>query len=215
MNKAIIFDLDGTLIDSLPDIFDNITIMLEKFGYEKRTYKEVMSYIGNGARMLVKSSLPEGETEERIDECLGYYNGIYTSGGSPKTKLFDGIKETLVELKKRGYKLAILTNKPQITTDNVYKTYMSDLGFDEVVGQRPGAKIKPDPTEALKILSKLSVKVESAYFIGDGETDAELAKRGNLQGISVLWGYRDKATLAQYGAVNFAEKPSDLLEFIK
>jgi phosphoglycolate phosphatase len=117
-------------------------------------------------------------------------------------------------LKGRGYKLAILTNKPQITTDDVYKTYMSDLGFDLVIGQRAGVKIKPDPTSALEILKEFDVEPKNAFFVGDGETDVMTAINGKMQGIAVLWGYRSKEQLEKAGAKVFANTPKDLIKLI-
>ena len=214
MNKLVIFDLDGTLLDSLPDIYDNINLMLKKFGYPSRKREEVMQFIGNGARNLVKRSIPDGMSEEQIDKCLTYYNEIYTNSGSPKTKLFDGIRETVVELKNRGYKLAILTNKPQITTDRIYEEYMMDLGFDVVIGQRNGVKIKPDPITALKIIEELESSPENTYFVGDGETDVETSINANTCGIAVLWGYRNRAQLEKAGAKVFVNAPKELLSVI-
>jgi len=214
MNKAVVFDLDGTLIDSLPDIYHYVNVTLEKFDAPKRKLHEVRQFIGNGAKNLIKRSFNE-LTEEQLKERLDYYNQKYTASGSPKTKLFDGVKETLLELKKRGYKLAILTNKPQITTEDVYKRYLMDIGFDVVFGARNGVKIKPDPEALFMILDELSVKSENAYFVGDGETDVMTAANGKVKAISVLWGYRDKAQLEEVGATVFADKPSDLIELIK
>ena len=122
MKKLAIFDLDGTLIDSVPDIFDCINLMLEKFGYEKRKIEDIKQMIGNGAKNLVIRAIGSPVSEEKIKECLNYYNQIYTSSGSPKTKLFDGIEQTLSILKSRGYLLGIITNKPQMTTDEINKT---------------------------------------------------------------------------------------------
>ena len=214
MNKAVIFDLDGTLLDTLKDIAYYTNLMLEKFGYEKRSEKEIMQFIGCGSRNLIKLSIPVSVTEQELDERHAYYNKIYTESGSPKTKLFDGIKEVVKELKERGYKIAILTNKPQETTDNVYENYMKDLGFDMVVGQRKGVKIKPDPTSALEILSTFSVEPKNAYFVGDGETDVMTAINGGMNGIAVLWGYRTKSQLKDAGATTFAENPLQLLDII-
>ncbi len=214
MNKAVIFDLDGTLIHSLPDIHQNINVMLRRFGYAEKTEKEIMNYIGNGARKLVERSLGEGVSDEEVDKCLAFYNKIYTESGSPLTALFDGIGEVLEELKARGYKLGILTNKPQITTDDVYNKYLQNFNFDVVVGQRKGVKCKPDKEAVLNILKELDVSVDNAYFVGDGETDVMVAINAGIKEVSVLWGYRDKSVLMQYGAETFVEKPKDILNLI-
>jgi phosphoglycolate phosphatase len=215
MGKLVIFDLDGTILDTLKDIAYYSNEMLEHFGYPLRTDKEIMQFIGNGAKKLVQRCLPDDIDEQRLEECLNYYNDIYTKSGSVRTCVFDGMKEVCLTLKQRGYKLAILTNKPQETTDKVHERYMADMGFDMVVGQRANAKIKPDPTEALKIAEKLNVSVDNTYFVGDGETDVETAINAKMNGVSVLWGYRSKTQLEKAGAKAFANKPSDLLKLVK
>ena len=120
----------------------------------------------------------------------------------------------LVELKKMGYKLAILTNKPQMTTDKVYQKYLSQYNFDMVVGQSNFVKCKPDKASTVNILKELGVSEENAYFIGDGQTDIETAYNANIKHIAVLWGYRDKDQLEKARAKVFAYKPSDILDII-
>ena len=215
MNKAVIFDLDGTLLHTLPDIHFFVNEMLSHYGYPLRSEKEVMQFIGCGSRNLIKLSLPDGLTDDEISERHAYYNKIYTASGSPKTKLFDGIEQVIVELKNRGYKIAILTNKPQETTDNVYERYMKHLGFDLVVGQSAKVKVKPDPTTAKQILFNFNVLPENAYFVGDGETDVQTSINAGTNGIAVLWGYRSKEQLSVAGAKVFASSVEQLLTLIK
>lgn len=214
MNKAVIFDLDGTLIDSLPDIAEYVNITLEKYGAPKKEVCKIRQYIGNGARNLILRSFDGTIEGERAEEILAFYNKNYTESGSPKTRLFDGVKDVLLELKKRGYKLGILTNKPQVTTDGVYQTYLKEIGFDAVVGQTAGKKIKPNPDTLLELLNNLGVLAENAYMVGDGETDVEVAINAGVHGVAVLWGYRDKDQLLNAGAKVFADKPLDLLKVI-
>ncbi len=214
MNKLIIFDLDGTLIHSLPDIHEQVNITLEHFNYPLCTENQIRQYIGNGARHLVKCSFGN-LTEEDLDQKLAYYNKIYTACGSPKTHVFEGMDKVMIALKERGYKLAILTNKPQMTTDKVYQKYLSQYGFDMVVGQSNNVKCKPDKTATLNILKTLDVSEENTYFIGDGQTDIETAYNANIKHIAVLWGYRDKDQLEKVGAKVFAQNPLDILDIIK
>lgn len=215
MNKAVIFDLDGTLIDSVPDIAENINIMLKRFGYHVLSEEEIKAKVGHGARNLVKDCIGKSLTDKELDERLEFYNYQYTNSGSPKTRLYKGIPETLKELKKRGYKLAILTNKPQETTDNVIKNHMSDLNFDKVVGQSGSVKCKPDKAATLAILNELNVLPENTYFVGDGDADVLTSLNSGTNGIAVLWGYSSKEKLAAFGATAFAYKPEDLLKIIQ
>lgn len=214
MNKIIVFDLDGTLIDSVPDIKDCINDMLVKFGHKQRELSEIKQMIGHGAKNLVKNAVGELITQEQLQERLDYYNDIYTNSGSPKTKLFDGVGEVLKELKAQGFLLAILTNKPQETTDDVYNNYLKEYQFDCVIGQRAEFKIKPNPQALLYLIEKFNVKNENAYFVGDGETDVQVALNAGIKGIAVSWGYRTEEQLKDAGASVFARTPNDLLNLI-
>ncbi len=215
MNKAVIFDLDGTLLHTLPDILENINYMLSHYGYPLLDEPTIKGYIGTGARNLVKYSVGIDLTETELDDRLAYYNTFYTASPSSQTKIFDGIAEVLTALKNKGYKLAILTNKPQETTDTVYKNHLSKFGFDKVVGQSGTVKCKPDKTATLSILKEIDVLPENAYFVGDGETDVETSINAGTNGIAVLWGYRNKDQLKKAGATVFANTPADLLNLIK
>ena len=214
MNKLAVFDLDGTLIDSVPDIADSLNITLEKFGHLKRNEKEVAQIIGNGARNLIIRAIDQKLSEQEIDQRLKFYNKIYTDCGNPKTKLFDGVKEVLLTLKSKGFMIGLLTNKPQSATEKVYETYLKDIGFNVVVGQTEGGKIKPDPTALLDMLKTLDVKKENAFMVGDGETDVQVAINAGVNAVSVLYGYRNKSQLEKVGAKVFVETPLDLLKVI-
>lgn len=214
MNKLVIFDLDGTLLDTLPDLSENVNTMLSHFNFPLITDIEARNYIGNGLAKLVERSLPENFDRERFDEYFSYCKGVYDKSKNLKTKFFDGIIEVLKEFKKRGYKLAICTNKPQKPTENVYNQYLKEFNFDMVIGQSDSVKRKPDPTATLDIIDKLNVKKENVYFVGDGDADVLTAKNAGIKCISALWGYRDKEELIKVGANIFASKPLDLIDLI-
>ena len=214
MNKAVIFDLDGTLLDTLDDLTDSINAMLNEYGYRTLTRDRVSALIGSGAKKLIADALPEKLSDEEFIKRLETYNRIYNASGSPKTKLFDGIKEVLSELKNRGYRLAVLSNKPQHSTDKVAEKYFDGLGFDYIMGQRDNVKCKPSPDGVFFILNKLGVKPENAYLIGDGETDVLAAINAGLTGIVALWGNRTKEQLKAAGGTIFADTPEDILKII-
>ncbi len=215
MNKLIIFDLDGTLIHSLPDIMYNVNTTLTHFGFPNRSEEEIRKFIGYGAWELIRSSFGNGVTDELVKEGLDYYNSIYNNDGGTQTVVFDGILDLLNSLKASGIKLAIVTNKPSSTTMSVYNKYLSSIEFDDIIGVNETVKRKPDPTSTLNLLENYDVSKENCYFVGDGETDVMTAINAGVKGVSVLWGYRDKLQLKQAGGTTFIEKPCKLLEIIK
>ena len=210
MNKAVIFDLDGTLIDSVHDIKDSLNFTLKKFGYEELPLSEVMQYIGNGARNLIMRSVGAAIWDDELTEILDCYNRVYTDSGSPKTRLFDGVDEMLISLKAMGYKLAILTNKPQMTVYGLYQKHLAKFGFDKVMGQSGTSKCKPDKEAPLAILRQLGAEPKNSYMIGDGEPDVQTGINAGMNKISALWGYRTREQLEAVGATVFALGPSDV-----
>lgn len=214
VQKAVIFDLDGTLIDSASDICLFVNKALVHFGYAEVSKTDVIKFIGNGARNLIIKCIGKPETDERIDEVLAYYNHIYATSVSQLTLPFDGIIELLKALKEQGFKLAILSNKPHRNTTDLYNQFFSEFKFDAVVGQSDGVKCKPDKTATLYLLKEMGVKPENAYFIGDGETDVQTSINAGTNGIAVLWGYRDKNLLSLAGAKVFANTPQEILSII-
>ncbi len=214
MNKAVIFDLDGTILDTVPDITDNINLMLEKFGYPLLTEKEVAVRVGSGARRLVYDCIGKDISEEELDERLAYYNKLYTESTSPKTKIFDGVEDLILRLEKEGYKLAIMTNKPQETTDTVKREHLYKFNFLKIVGSSNGVKCKPDKTATENLIEFLGVDKKDVWFLGDGETDALTAINAGIKGISVLWGYREKEQLEKVGAKVFASTPKEVYKII-
>ncbi len=211
MTKAIFFDLDGTILDTVPDIQDSINRMLAENGLPPLSAEEIVRYVGNGAKKLVDRCLKGRVTEERAERCLHRYNEIYTNCGSPKTRIFPGLSKTLPLLKEKGYLLAVITNKPQETADEVKKIYLDPLGISYVFGQREGIPVKPDPKPMEIVLAQFGLKREEVVFVGDGETDAAFAINAGVRGISCLWGYRGKELLLEVGAREFIDRPEELL----
>ncbi len=214
MKRLVIFDLDGTLVNSSEDICDNINKTLVKFGYPEISLAETVRFVGNGARKLVERAL-KGEKAENFGEILDFYNNSYNYCGSPKSRAYKGVKELMKRLREEGYLLAVLSNKPQAGTDEVIGKFFPDVYPDCVFGQREGVKTKPDGEGVRLILKELGVKKEEAVFVGDGETDARTYINAGIDGISVLWGFRGRDELINAGATSFAETPEDLYEKIK
>ncbi len=214
MKKLVIFDIDGTLIDSLPDIMYNLNYMLKEYNHSTLNREQTMKIIGNGARQLVVDAISEPLSEQQINQRFDHFCGLYASRFCEYTQVFEGIYQLLDSLKKKGYMLAVVTNKPQNATELTCEKFFNCVDFSMIIGQSEEIPCKPDPTGALKILETLGVEKQNAYFVGDGETDFLTAKNAGINGISCLWGYRSKEHLASFGATVFAEKPSDILKLL-
>ena len=212
--KGVIFDFDGTLFDTVNDVIDNLNQSLNHFGYPSMTDEEVKRFLGNGALNLIEDCIGLKATEEKVHECLEYYNHVYDNSVSPKTKPFFNIVEVLQKLRQRGYKLFVLSNKPQKTLERVLSIKLKDFVFDRVIGGDKDRKLKPDPESTLKLLEEENILPKNCYFVGDGETDVLTSINAKTNGIAVLWGYRTKEVLQNFGAKVFAKTPNDLLTLI-
>ncbi len=213
MIKAIIFDLDGTLLNTIEDIHCVLNESLAAFALPQITLPQAEQFIGNGARKLVECAV--GDRGAALTEKVyAYYSARFAKCENERTKLYGGEEEALRKLKERGVKLAIVTNKPQRATDNVYGKFLSKFDFCEVLGQTEYYSLKPDPASTLAILDKLNLSKEECVFVGDGEMDVICAKRAGIRCISALWGYRSREQLAAAGAEEFAVNFDELMNFI-
>lgn len=188
--KAVIFDLDGTLLNTLEDLADSVNYVLEKHKFPKRTINEVRRFVGNGIYKLVERALPDGADEETVNICFEEFSAYYKSNMMNKTKMYDGIDELLTELNKANVKLAVVTNKADFAAQGLCKSLFGNR-IDVVVGSNGIRENKPAPDNVLFALEKLDVSKEDAVYIGDSEVDAQTAINSNLDFIAVLWGFRD------------------------
>lgn len=214
MKKLAIFDLDGTLIDSLPDIAYNVNATLTHFGLDALSTKKIKTLIGGGAKNLIFDAFGGNLTDTELAEKLEYYNNAYSKSTSPLTKLFSGVKEMLFELKNRGYIIAVLSNKPNRTVQPIKNGLLKGLPIDIVQGACEEYPLKPNPQGAINMCKSLNVNPENAYMIGDGETDVTTAINSGMKGVAVLWGYRTKNQLQNAGATTFALNPQDILKVL-
>ena len=214
MKKLVIFDLDGTLTNTSYDIMNSVNLTLAHFGYPEITLEETVSFVGNGARKLVERSL-KGANCNNFDEIVAYYNNAYNFCGSPLTFVYDGMKDLMLKLDKEGYKLAIVSNKPQAGTDEVVGKFFGDIPVAYVFGQREGINTKPDRACVDFVLNELGVDGKDAVFVGDSEVDAMTAANAEIDGICVLWGYRSKDELLKVGATRFVSTANELYAEIK
>jgi len=213
--KAVIFDLDGTLIDSLADLADSANIMLTEYGYPTHEVEDYRLMVGNGSRMLMKRCLPKDVSEEFIDEALAKYKNIYESRFLEKTRSYDGILELLKELKADAIPLAICTNKHNKAAHTIVEVLFEKQTFDYLIGEREGIPRKPDPTSALEIAQDMKIRPEEIVYIGDSMIDMKTALNANMLPVGVLWGFRDQKELEENGAKVLLEHPAELLEKIE
>ncbi|MBE5744255.1 MAG: HAD family hydrolase [Clostridiales bacterium] len=216
MKKLVIFDLDGTLLDTLEDIRECINVVLENNGYKTLSKSEVLKCVGYGAKKLVYLAANKPD-DEKWEKMFNEYVPLQLASDNSKTVLYDGLDNVLVELKNRGYKLAIVSNKPDSVTQPVVKQKLGKYGFDFITGNRPELfNPKPDKSCVEYCLNTLSIKKEDAIFVGDSEVDVQTFKGAGVDGIGVLWGFRPKEMLVDAGCERFAENAEQLLnEIIK
>ena len=215
MIRAAVFDLDGTLIDTIDDLTASMNRALNQCGYPEITRDQVRAYIGCGAYEFVRLAIASSTDDpDRIAACLATYRGMYDRDPVRLSKPFAGIREALADLKRAGIRLGVLSNKPDVATQAVIGRFFGPGCFDAVRGQREGFLPKPDPAAFLELLRELGVSPEEAVMIGDGEPDVLTAKNAGTRQIGVLWGYRNREELAAAGATVFAESPAAIKEIL-
>lgn len=211
--KLVIFDMDGTILDTLDDLTYSLNYALEKAGFLKRTRKEVRSFVGNGIKKLVERGVPTGTSNEVIESVLSDFTQYYEKHCSDNTKPYDGIVDLIQNLKEKGYLTAIVSNKADFAVQELSKKYFADL-FDAVVGEKCGVRKKPSPDTVNQVLMLLNINRSEAVYIGDSEVDIETAKNAGMECISVDWGFRDHEELIQDGATTILSRPLDILSII-
>ena len=215
MIKAVLFDLDGTLVNSLSDLADSTNFALRQLGFPPHETEKYKYLVGDGIPKLIERALPEGEkTEENKSRCLELFMARYREHYFDKTDAYDGIKDLLFELKNQGLKIAVISNKAQEMAQKVVEKVFGDI-FDSVAGKREGYKTKPDPALTLAIIKELGVTPEACVLIGDSGMDMAAAVNAQVTGIGVTWGFRTETELRQNGADYIADTPAQILNIIK
>lgn len=214
MIKGIIFDLDGTTLSTLYDIQSSVNIVLKNHGYKEKGYDEVRLAIGKGSRNLIKDCLPEGTSDELINQLLDEYIGVYGHHYDVETKPYDGIQELLNELEAKGIILAVNSNKPDEYTNNLIKRHYPGNNFIAIIGARPNIPYKPDPYSANEIVEKMGFDKSEILYVGDSDSDVKTAKNAGLKVVGCLWGFRDLKTLEDAGADYIISKPKELLNYL-
>lgn len=213
MKNTVIFDLDGTLLNTLEDLADSVNFALEEQNFPKHTYDEIRMFVGNGIRKLIERSVPKNATMEQTDKCYNTFCEYYKLHMEDKTKPYEGVLELLSELKENGFKTAVVTNKADFAAQNLCKKMFGDL-ITVTVGASESVRHKPYPDGTNKALDILNSNKENAFFVGDSDVDILTAKNAEIEAIGVLWGFRDKTNLESAGATIFAENIGELKSII-
>lgn len=214
--KACIFDLDGTLTNTLESMTYSVNLTLKEMGLSQITKDQCRMFVGNGARVLIEESLKvSGDPKaSRIEEGMKIYGRIFDQNCTYHVTPYEGIPEMLKALKDRGIHLAVLSNKPDRQTVKVVKEIFEDNIFDYAQGQKDGIRRKPAPDGVWYLMEQMQVSKEECLYIGDSEVDAATGKNAGLKTIGVLWGFRDRKTLETAGADHLIERPEELLQFV-
>ena len=210
---TVIFDLDGTLLDTLEDLADAVNDALRSTGMPERTLEEVRAFVGNGVRRLIELAVPGGFENPQFEEVFGKFRAYYGVHCNDKTKPYEGILSLLQDLKEEGFALAIVSNKPDGAVKELSEIYFHDL-IQVAIGEREGVKRKPAPDTVFAALGELGVSGERAVYVGDSDVDVMTAKNAGLPCITVLWGFRDKEFLKEQGAKVFASTPEEIKQYL-
>jgi phosphoglycolate phosphatase len=211
--KAAIFDLDGTLVDSLEDVANSMNAVLIQMNLEPHRVSKYRFMMGNGLRNLVVRALPP-DKQILVDMALGKMREHYSKNALNRTKIYPGIAETLMKLRQRDIKLAVLTNKEHIFAAYIVEHYFGTNMFELIWGTMTSRPIKPDPAGLAKLLNKLNVKPSEAVFVGDRGVDMDVARATGVTSIGVTWSGREEKELLEHHAVIIIDKPEELLEHI-
>ena len=210
MYSTYIFDLDGTLLDTLEDLANAVNYAMRKMNYPERSFGEVKSFIGDGMVKLIERSAPSGTDKTGLEKALSFFREYYASHLTDCTKPYEGIAEVIAELKKRGKKLAVVSNKADENSNTVVRHFFGD-SFDIIVGKRDSFPAKPQPDSVLYVIDSLGSRKEECIFIGDSDIDVKTAHNAGLPCIGVTWGNRSRQELADGGAEYIADVAEDIL----
>lgn len=214
MKNIIIFDMDGTILNTLEDISAAVNYSLSAFNWPERTQNHIRKALGNGVKALISACVPANTLEEELLKCVEVFKGYYSQNMHNKTRPYSGICQLCNELKNKNYHLAVVSNKFDSAVKELCNIYFEGL-FDIAIGESPQVRKKPEPDGVLAALKELGADKSAAVYIGDSEVDYTTALNAGIDAICVTWGFRDKEELSALGAKVFADKPSDILDLLQ
>ena len=215
MKKLVIFDLDGTLLDTIADLAESANYALKQLGYPTNDVETIRTFVGNGINKLLERALPSHEqTEENVIRMRSHFVPYYDVHNADLSNPYPGIVSLLEDLQAKGIQIAVASNKYQEATVKLVKQYFPDIDFIEILGQREGINVKPDPTIVFDILQKADVSKEDILYVGDSGVDMQTAINAGVDAVGVTWGFRPRAELESFQPMGLIDKAEDLLEFI-
>ncbi len=208
--KLAIFDMDGTILNTLEDLADTVNYSLTQYGMPNRTISEVRNFVGNGIRKLIERAVPDGTSEEEIDQVFHTFHEYYKDHCAIKTCPYDGIPETIQAIRDKGIKTAVVSNKADYAVKSLCEDYFKGL-FDYSVGDKEGSRRKPYPDGVNEVLDFFGISKDDAVYIGDSDVDFETAKNAGIDVIMVGWGFRDEDFILSLGAKKVLHNPAEIL----
>ena len=213
MTKAIVFDLDGTLLDTLADLAASTNYALRSCGMPEHSIDDVRRFVGNGVRMLMTRAVPDGESNPRFDEAFSVFRQHYMQHCLDTTCPYPGIMEALARLREKGMLLAIVSNKMQAATEELRQHFFSQY-IDVAIGESAAIRKKPAPDTVNEALRLLGISHDEAIYVGDSDVDIDTACAAMMPCASVLWGFRDRQFLLNHGATRLLSSPEELLSLV-
>lgn len=211
MYRTFIFDLDGTLLNTLCDLATSVNYALRTHGMPERTIDEIRSFVGNGVRLLMERAIPQGTANPCFEEAFGTFRQYYMEHSLDTTSPYPGITEVIHTLKERGCRLAVVSNKFYAATQELVRHFFPDIEVAIGEHEAEGIRKKPSPDTVFEALRQLGVRAEGAVYVGDSDVDIQTAHNSGLPCISVLWGFRNREFLLAHGATTFISHPEELL----
>ena len=216
MKKLVIFDLDGTLLNTIEDLGQAANYALERNGYATHSMASYPYFVGNGVRRLMTRVLPEdARDDETVDRVLGDFMEYYNEHCTDYTKHYNGMPELLQDLQDKNVGIAVASNKYQQAVDKIIAHYFPTIDFVAIEGHREGVNVKPDPSVVFAILAKAQVAKADTLYVGDSGVDMETARRACIDSVGVTWGFRSKKELVEYYADAIVGNPVDILNVVE
>ena len=212
--NTVIFDLDGTILDTLCDLRDSVNFALTNNGLPCRNTEEIRAFVGNGIRLLIERAVPENTDKETVEKCFFDFKEHYKINSANSTMPYDGIIDVLYRLKEKGVGLSVVSNKADFAVQSLVETYFAGI-FDFAVGEKDGVRRKPYPDSVFAAMEYLGADKTKTVYVGDSEVDVETAVNSSIPCVSVTWGFRDKEVLEKLNPEYIIDEPKQIVNIIE